>query len=85
MSFAVEVAVMLGQIVLGFYGFWLVWRVMLPWLPGPDDADDRIAVYAYYFTNPILEPVARVTRMPVRGVAVVALVGLAAGLVALPG
>lgn len=72
-------------IVLGFYGFWLVWRVALPWLPGPADAKARIAPFACYFTDPILDPVARGTRLPVRALATAALVGIAAALAALPG
>lgn len=84
-GFTFEVVVTLARIVLGFYGFWLVWRVALPWLPGPEDAKDRIAPFACYFTDPILEPVARVIRLPVRGVATVALVGVAVALAALPG
>ena len=85
MGFAIEVAVTLGRIVLGFYGFWLVWRVALPWLPGPTHAKDRIAPYACYFTDPFLQPVARWTRLPTRALAVIALVGVAAALAALPG
>lgn len=85
MSFAIEIAVTLVRILLGFYGFWLVWRVALPWLPGPAHAKDRIAPFACYFTDPLLEPVARLTRLPIRGLAAVALVGVAAALAALPG
>lgn len=85
MGFAIDVLVTLGRIVLGFYGFWLVWRVALPWLPGPTDAKDRIAPYACYFTDPFLRPVARWTRLPTRVLAVFALVGVAAALAALPG
>jgi len=84
-DFAIAVVVTLLRIVLGFYGFWLVWRVALPWLPGPADAEDRIAPFACYFTDPFLRPVARWTRLPPRALAAVALVGVAAVLVALPG
>ncbi len=85
MAFTIEIVITLVRILLGFYGFWLVWRVALPWLPGPQDAKDRIAPFACYFTDPILEPVARLTRVPIRGLATVALVGVAAALAALPG
>lgn len=85
MAFTIEIVITLVRIVLGFYGFWLVWRVALPWLPGPADAKERIAPFACYFTDPILEPVSRLTRLPVRGLATVALVGVAAALAALPG
>lgn len=85
MAFTIEVVVTLARIVLGFYGFWLVWRVALPWLPGPAHAKDRIAPFACYFTDPILKPVARWTRLPVRALAAVALVGVASALAALPG
>lgn len=58
-----------------FYGFWL------PDLPGP--ADDRIAPYALYFTDPFVAPVAKATHVPERGIALVALVVVAAVSVAL--
>ncbi len=32
-GFAFAFLASLGQLVLGFYGFWLVWRVLLPVLP----------------------------------------------------
>ena len=85
MAFTIDVVVTLARIVLGFYGFWLVWRVALPWLPGPAHAKDRIAPFACDFTDPILAPVARVTRVSIHGLATVALVGVAAALAALPG
>lgn len=85
MTWALQILVMLGRILLSFYGFWLVWRVLLPLLPGPDDADERIAPYACYFTDPFLQPLARLTRVPVHTLAILGLVGVAAGQVALPG
>lgn len=84
-DFAVEVVISLARIVMSFYGFWLVWRVALPWLPGPAEAKERIAPFACYFTDPILEPVARLTGLPIRGLATIALLGVAAALAALPG
>ncbi len=85
MGFVIDVVVTFIGILLGFYGFWLVWRVALPWLPGPADAEDRIAPFACYFTDPFLEPVSRLTRLPTRVLAAAALVGVAAAMVALPG
>jgi len=84
MQFTIQLIVVLGRIVLSFYAFWLVWRVLLPWLPGPADADERIAPYARYFTDPVLVPVHRVTGLPVRGLATISLVAVAAALAALP-
>jgi hypothetical protein len=73
----------LGQVVLSFYAFWLVWRVLLPDLPGPPDRDDRIAPYADYFTDPFVLPPARALHLPARLVALLALVLVAIGTVAL--
>lgn len=84
MTFLVEVLAALGQIVLGFYGFWLIWRVLLPELPGPADPEQRIAPYAGYFTDPFVRPVARVLHVPPRSIAVIALivVGVASAAIA---
>ena len=83
MRFAVEVAVAVVQLPLSFYGFWLVWRVLLPLLPGPAACEERIAPYAGYFTDPFVAPVARALHVPARLVAFLALVVLAALSVAL--
>lgn len=83
-EFLIDVAVVLARIVLGFYGFWLVWRVLLPWLPGPDDPDERIAPYARHFTDPILLPAHRATHGSVRWLATIALIVVAAASAALP-
>ncbi|MBW3665342.1 MAG: YggT family protein [Actinobacteria bacterium] len=85
MTFLTQVAITLARIVLSFYGFWLVWRVMLPWLPGPDAVRERIAPYACFFTDPVIEPLRRLTGMPARAWAGLLLVAVAAALVALPG
>lgn len=42
------------QIILGFYGFWFVWRVLLPVLPGSENQDERIAPFARDFTDPVV-------------------------------
>ncbi len=66
MTFVLSVAAALGQSVLSFYGFWLVWRVLLPVLPGPPEPDKRIAPFAGYFTDPFVQPVARALHVPPR-------------------
>lgn len=63
MGFLAETAITLGRIAVAFYGFWFVWRVLLPVLPGPTDARDRVAPFVCYFTDPLVDPVARVTRI----------------------
>ena len=78
-----DAVVVLAQFVLGFYAFWLVWRVLLPILPGPESPDDRVAPFVGYFTDPLVEPVARALRMPPRVIAFALLVGLAVVSVAL--
>lgn len=82
-GFGVAVLVRLGQIVLSFYGFWLVWRVLLPVLPGPADPDERIARFAGYFIDPLAAPLVRMLRLPVWLAALVLLVVDAAALAAL--
>lgn len=74
---------MVVQFGLSFYGFWLVWRVLLPDLPGPRDPQDRIAPFAAYFTDPFVVPVAKVLHVPGRMVALLGLVIVAAVSVAL--
>lgn len=56
MSFAFDTSISLARIVLSFYGFWLVWRVLLPILPGPPRRADRLAPFARYFTDPLVRP-----------------------------
>ena len=65
-DYTIEVAVAVVQLALGFYGFWLVWRVLLPDLPGPADRDDRVAPYVWYFTDPFIVPVAKALHVPAR-------------------
>lgn len=83
MKFAAEVAVAVVQFALSFYGFWLVWRALLPVLPGPTASDKRIAPYAAYFTDPFVVPVASALQIPTRLVALLALIAVAALSVAL--
>jgi hypothetical protein len=71
------------QYGLSFYGFWLVWRVLLPVLPGPRDPSDRVVPYVWYFTDPFVVPVAKALHAPTRLVAFVALAIVAAVSVAL--
>ncbi len=56
LGFGIAVLVHLGHIVLGFYGFWLVWRCCCRWLPGPPQPGERIASFAGYFTDPLTAP-----------------------------
>ncbi len=81
-GFGIALLVRLGQLVLSFYGFWLVWRVLLPVLPGPRDPDERIAPFAGYFTDPLVAPLVRL-RAPAWVAALLLLVADAAALVAL--
>jgi short subunit fatty acids transporter len=82
-KYALEWVVTVLQYAVSFYGFWLVWRVLLPALPGPADPDERVAPYVRYFTDPFVVPVANALHIPVRLVALVALVIVAAVSVAL--
>lgn len=83
MKYTIETVAAIIEFALSFYGFWLVWRVLLPNLPGPADAQDRVAPYVGYFTDPFVLPVARVLRVPARLAALVALAVVAALSVAL--
>jgi hypothetical protein len=76
-SFLVAVAGAVAQLMLGFYGFWLVWRVLLPYLPGPPQAEDRVAPFVGYFTDPFINPVAERLHLPARLVAAFDLVVVA--------
>ena len=83
LDFFLAVIAALGQSVVSFYGFWLVWRVLLPDLPGPPERDKRIAPFAGYFTDPFVQPVATRLRVPPRLVALLALIVVATGSAAL--
>jgi hypothetical protein len=78
-----DVGITLVRIVLNFYGFWLIWRILLPWLPGPADVHERVAPYVCYFTDPFVIPTARRLRLGERVVAAAALIIVAAALVGL--
>lgn len=78
MKYVIEVAVVVIQFGLSFYAFWLIWRVLLPDLPGPRDPQDRIAPFAGYFTDPFVVPAAKVLHVPPRLVAFFALLVVAA-------
>lgn len=83
MIFLLKAVIAVANLVVGFYGFWLVWRVLLPILPGPREADERLAPYAHYFTDPFIAPVALALRVPDRLVTAVWLVVVGALVVAL--
>jgi hypothetical protein len=82
-TYVLDSAVTVVQYGLSFYAFWLVWRVLLPDLPGPPDPSDRVVPYVWYFTDPFVVPVAKALHVPTRLVALVALVVVAAVSVAL--
>lgn len=63
LSFALQVLLTLMQLVIGFYGFWFTWRVLLPVLPGPENPDERIATFAGYFTDPFVSRLSRLFRL----------------------
>jgi hypothetical protein len=83
MTYLLQTAIAVGQIVLGFYGFWLVWRVLLPELPGPQDPEDRIAPFAGYFTDRFVRPLCRALHVHPRLLSALLLIVVAAGQVAL--
>lgn len=83
MTYILQTFIAVGQLVLGFYGFWLVWRVILPELPGPRDPDDRIAPYAGYFVDPFVQPLARGLHVHPRVLSALFLLGVGACQVAL--
>jgi hypothetical protein len=81
--FAVDLAIQLAQLLLSFYGFWLVWQVLLPVLPGPRQATDRIAPFAGYFIDPLRAPLTTRLRLPPWIASLILLITDAAALVAL--
>jgi hypothetical protein len=83
MIFLAKTAVAVVNLAAGFYGFWLVSRVLLPILPGPRDADERLAPYAHYFTDPFVAPLARVLRVPDRLICALWLIAVGALIVGL--
>ncbi len=83
MMYLLQTVIAAGQLVLSFYGFWLVWRVLLPALPGPSKPDDRIAPYAGYFIDPLVQPIARHLHVHPRLLSGLLLVVVAGGQVGL--
>jgi hypothetical protein len=83
MSFFWDTVIGVAQLVAGFYGFWLVWRVLLPILPGPRDPEERIAPFDRYFTDPFVLPLSRRLRLHQRVVSAVLLFVVAAAQVGL--
>lgn len=81
-DFGVAVLVHLGQLVLGFYGFWLVWRVLLPVLPSAG-ADRRLSPFAMPLTDPFVVPLGRLLRLPPWAAALLLLIADAAASAAL--
>ena len=62
-GFGLAVLVNLVQLVLGFYGLWLVWRVLLPVLPSAGH-DQGISPFAGPLTDPLVVPLARLLHLP---------------------
>lgn len=83
MSFLWDTVIGVAQLVAGFYGFWLVWRVLLPILPGPRDPEERIAPFDRYFTDPFVLPLAGLLRIHQRVVSILLLFVVAAAQVGL--
>ena len=83
MSFLLQTLIAVIKIVLAFYGFWFVWQVLLPILPGPRDRSKRIARFAGYFTDPLVHPLARILHVNPKFLCVLFLLLVAAAQVAL--
>lgn len=81
--YLLQSAIAVGQLVLGFYGFWLVWRVLLPELPAPRAPEEHIAPFVGYFTDPFVQPLARGLHVHPRLVSALILLVVGAGQVAL--
>lgn len=81
--FAVDLTIQIAQLLLSFYGFWLVWQVLLPVLPGPPQTNDRIAPFAGYFIDPLRAPLTTSLRLPPWIASLIPLLADAAALVAL--
>ncbi len=63
MNFLLQIFIAVFKIMLAFYGFWFVWQVLLPILPGPKKNSKRIARFADYFTDPLVKPLARILHI----------------------
>jgi len=83
MVYMLRTVIAVVQLVLSFYGFWLVWRVLLPELPGPRNPDDRIAPFAGYFIDPLVQPLAKRSHVHPRLLSGLLLIAVAAGQVGL--
>lgn len=82
MSFLAHTGIATVQLILGFLGFWLVWRVLLPVLPDRRDGD-QISPFAGYITAPLVRPLSRSLHLPDWLASTLLLVALAAVIVAL--
>lgn len=82
-SFLLQTLIAVINLILAFYGFWLVWQVLLPVLPGPRDRSKRIARFAGYFIDPLVKPLARILHVSPKLLCVLFLLLLAAAQVAL--
>jgi len=82
-SFGLAVLVNLVQLLLGFYGFWLVWRVLLPVLPSARHRDPDISPFAVPLTDPLAAPLVCLLRLPPQLAVLLLLIADAAALAAL--
>ncbi|WP_041231851.1 hypothetical protein [Deinococcus peraridilitoris] len=83
MTFLLQTLLAAGQLLLAFYGLWLVWQVLLAVLPGPRDPAQRIARFAGDFLDPFVELLARALHVHARFVPAFLPIVVAAGQVAL--
>lgn len=83
MTFVAQTAITIMTVAAAFYGFWLVWRVLMPVLPGPSDLEHNFSPFGKRFTDPLIIPVARFLHLPERLIAAVWLVLVAALITAL--
>lgn len=83
MTFVAQTAITVTTVAAGFYGFWLVWRVLLPILPGPSDLEHGFSPFGKRFTDPLIVPIARVLHVPEWLIAAIWLILVAALITAL--
>jgi len=84
-TFIAQTAITIVSVATGFYGFWLVWRVLMPLLPGPRDLEHGFSPFGKRFTDPLISPIARVSHLPERLIAGFWLILVAALITALNG
>ncbi|MDP9314860.1 MAG: hypothetical protein M3R24_28975 [Chloroflexota bacterium] len=78
MKFLIDMGNTVAQSILAFYDFWVVWRVLLPILPGPADPLERIATLRHLLHGSAHQAVGSIFRMTERRASTLLLLGLAA-------